>query len=102
MEALWIIGEPATRPLLELLSDQNAEVRRRTALLLGEIGDPAAVDGLTRLLADPVPSVRREGFEALEKVRKKQGEGPRAIPQPPRQPDQEPEKPAKGKKSGTW
>src|SRR5690606_36591545 len=102
MEALWLIGGPATRPLLELLSDQNSEVRRRTALLLGEIGDAAAVDGLTRLLSDQVPSVRREGFEALEKIRKKQGEGSLGTGPVPRQPDQDPEKQGEGKKPGSW
>jgi HEAT repeat protein len=49
-------------------------VRRRTALLLGEIADPSAVEGLTRILADQAPSVRREAFEALEKIRNKVGE----------------------------
>jgi len=70
MEALWLIGGPAVRPLIDLLDDQSPDVRRRTALLLGEMGDPGAIEALTRVLGDPVPVVRREAFEALEKIRK--------------------------------
>ena len=98
MEALWLIGGPSTRPLVELLSDQSSEVRRRTALLLGEIGDPAAVEGLSRTLADQVPSVRREGFEALEKIRRKAGGADASEPRPARQPGPESEKKAGEKK----
>jgi len=80
MEALWLIGGPAVRPLVDLLDDQNPDVRRRTALLLGEMGDPAATDALTRVLGDQVPAVRREAFEALEKIRNREQERVRSPP----------------------
>ena len=37
--------------------------------LLGEIGDPRAIEPLTELLNDPGPLVREAAAKALEKIR---------------------------------
>jgi HEAT repeat protein len=71
MEALWMLGQPATTPLIMVLKDDQSDVRKRAALLLGEIGDQKAVDHLTGLLADQNVAVRREAFEALEMIKKR-------------------------------
>jgi HEAT repeat protein len=70
MEALWMIGQPSTTPLIMVLKDNQSDVRKRAALLLGEIGDPKAIDHLTTLLTDENVAVRREAFEALEMIKK--------------------------------
>jgi HEAT repeat protein len=71
MEALWMLGQPATTPLIMVLKDDQSDVRKRAALLLGEIGDQKAVDHLTSLLTDENVAVRREAFEALEMIKKR-------------------------------
>ena len=71
MEALWMLGQPATTPLIMVLKDDQSDVRKRAALLLGEIGDQKAADHLTGLLSDENVSVRREAFEALEMIKKR-------------------------------
>jgi HEAT repeat protein len=71
MEALWLLGQPATTPLIMVLKDDQSDVRKRAALLLGEIGDQKAVDHLTGLLNDDNVAVRREAFEALEMIKKR-------------------------------
>ena len=71
MEALWMLGQPATTPLIMVLKDDQTDVRKRAALLLGEIGDQKAVDHLTNMLSDENVSVRREAFEALEMIKKR-------------------------------
>ncbi len=71
MEALWMLGQPATTPLIMVLKDDQSDVRKRAALLLGEIGDQKAVDHLTSLLNDENIAVRREAFEALEMIKKR-------------------------------
>lgn len=49
-----------------LADDASTEVRRRTAVAAGRIGDPAAVPLLTRMLArDPSPGVRADAAFAL-------------------------------------
>jgi HEAT repeat protein len=69
MEALWMLGQPATTPLIMVLKDDQSDVRKRAALLLGEIGDQKAVDHLTGLLSDDNVAVRKEAFEALEMIK---------------------------------
>jgi len=71
MEALWMLGQPATTPLIMVLKDNQSDVRKRAALLLGEIGDQKAVDHITGLLTDENVAVRREAFEALEMIKKR-------------------------------
>ena len=64
-------GQPATTPLIMVLKDDQSDIRKRAALLLGEIGDQKAVDHLTSLLTDENVAVRREAFEALEMIKKR-------------------------------
>jgi HEAT repeat protein len=71
MEALWMLGQPATTPLIMVLKDEQVDVRKRAVLLLGEIGDQKAVDHLTGMLSDENPVVRKEAFEALEMIKKR-------------------------------
>jgi len=71
MEALWMLGSPATTPLIMVLKDEQVDVRKRAVLLLGEIGDQKAVDHITGMLSDDNPMVRKEAFEALEMIKKR-------------------------------
>ena len=59
---------PPLQPLLELLSDPSAEVRRRTAMALGKIGDPGILPGLVSLYLDPIPEVQAEAAEAVWRI----------------------------------
>jgi HEAT repeat protein len=54
-----------------VLKDEQSDVRKRAALLLGEIGDQKATDHLTGLLSDENVTVRKEAFEALEMIKKR-------------------------------
>ena len=67
----WPPGQPATTPLIMVLKDEQVDVRKRAVLLLGEIGDQKAVDHLTGMLSDENPVVRKEAFEALEMIKKR-------------------------------
>jgi HEAT repeat protein len=71
MEALWMLGSPATTPLIMVLKDEQVDVRKRAVLLLGEIGDQKAVDHITSMLMDDNQMVRKEAFEALEMIKKR-------------------------------
>ncbi len=73
MEALWRIGPRATRPVVDMLSDPKSDIRKRAALLLGEIGDISSVEPLARVLTDDSPGVRREVFEAIEMIKIRSG-----------------------------
>jgi HEAT repeat protein len=73
MEALWRIGPRATRPVVDMLSDPKSDIRKRAALLLGEIGDISSVEPLARVLTDDSPVVRREVFEAIEMIKIRSG-----------------------------
>jgi len=66
-----MIGAPTVEHVSDLLTDPTPDVRRRAALLLGEIGARSALDPLSRLLGDENPSVRRIAFEAIEMIRTK-------------------------------
>jgi HEAT repeat protein len=54
-----------TSPLVELLSDPQADLRMHAALALGHVGDPAAVPALVAALDDEDPNVRFHAIEAL-------------------------------------
>jgi HEAT repeat protein len=54
-----------TSPLVELLSDPQADLRMHAALALGQAGDPAAVPALVAALDDEEPNVRFHAIEAL-------------------------------------
>jgi hypothetical protein len=55
--------------LLEMLAADDAALRGDTADLLGQIGHPAAREGLTALLHDANPDVAEIAEEALESLR---------------------------------
>jgi HEAT repeat protein len=58
-------GAAAVEPLVRVLGDRDDSIRRRAAMILGEIRDPRAVPGLMNLLHDDYYSVRREAAAAL-------------------------------------
>lgn len=68
MEAFPRYGKEATPWLLGLLKDGDEEVRMFSATILGDIGDPAAVEGLIEALNDPDDNVRHASAEGLGKI----------------------------------
>lgn len=68
-KTLGLEKERAAVPrIIELLNDQNHNVRLSSARALGEIGDPRAVDPLLTALAEPNEWVRLQIVEALGKL----------------------------------
>jgi hypothetical protein len=63
------IGEPAVPFILERLHDLPWYFLRNLCLLLGEIGVPATVPGLVRMVSHKEHRVRREAIQALGKLR---------------------------------
>jgi HEAT repeat protein len=57
-----------TTPLIELLSDPQADLRMHAALALGHLGDAAAAPALVRALDDVDPNVTFHAIEALGAV----------------------------------
>ena len=71
--ALAKIGEPAVKPLIQTLKEEDEMVRRKVADALGEIGDTRAVEPLTQSLTDKYwtdPGRERVKI-ALEKIKSK-------------------------------
>jgi len=68
MEALVAFGELAVPHLVHLLADENEEVRNFSAVMLGDIGNPKAVEPLIGALGDPDANVRHGAVEALGKI----------------------------------
>ncbi|MBC7225425.1 MAG: HEAT repeat domain-containing protein, partial [Anaerolineae bacterium] len=67
--ALGRIGDPQAVPgLLEMLMDENEDVRQEAARALGEIGDPQAVPGLLEALWDEKWWMREAAAGALGKI----------------------------------
>lgn len=58
-------GEGVSAVLVPCLKDPDPNVRASTLLSLGMIGDPASVERIGPLLADPHPLVRRTAAQAL-------------------------------------
>ena len=56
---------------IKALGDKDWRVRMEAALVLGNIGDPRAVEPLARLLGDESVRVRVAAERALEKIQKK-------------------------------
>ena len=67
--ALVHIGAPSVEPLIGLLSDDDSELRRRTVLALGEIGDTRAVEPVIASLNDKDEKVVQQAFGALGKMK---------------------------------
>ena len=65
VSALVRLGAPAGGPLARALEDPDARIRQGAAEALGQIGDPAAMEGLLIAIRDPVESVRRAAAVAL-------------------------------------
>ncbi|HEY6873489.1 MAG TPA: HEAT repeat domain-containing protein [Geobacteraceae bacterium] len=68
MEALVAFGPQAVPRLLELLGDENEEVRNFSTVMLGNIGHREAVRPLIQALKDPDVNVRHGAAEALGKI----------------------------------
>lgn len=68
-ESLGNIGSVgAVRPLIDALSDSNADMRQAVAQALGEIGDACAAAPITLALSDDKAIVRAAAAEALGKI----------------------------------
>jgi len=65
--ALKMIGADALDGLIEALEDRRVRVRQSTAYLLGEIGDPKAIDPLAAALADKDEDTRWKAATSLTK-----------------------------------
>jgi HEAT repeat protein len=63
--ALGAVGTAAVRPLLKLLSSEDAEPRRWAACALGFIKDPQAIEPLAARLDDARSEVRKAAAHAL-------------------------------------
>ena len=72
--ALHRIGDVSRSHDLEITAkDPQAETRGNTALVLGLIGEPSAVNILIPMLADPNPAVRLQVAEALWRLGREDG-----------------------------
>jgi HEAT repeat protein len=63
--SLVALGSQAVAPLIEIAENIESPVRAQAVTLLGEIGDSAAIDALTRLRDDP--ALNKEALIALGK-----------------------------------
>jgi HEAT repeat protein len=52
IDSLTLIGKPAMEPLYASLSATNREIRQRSAIVLGQIGDKRALEPLVAILKD--------------------------------------------------
>jgi HEAT repeat protein len=68
MELLVAFGAASLPRLCELLVDENEEVRNFATVMIGEIGDCAAVTPLIAALDDPDVNVRCGAAEALGRI----------------------------------
>lgn len=73
---LMELGPAYTVDLYPYLTDQDARVRATLSAVLADLGDPAAVEWLTRLLNDPNSDVADAANRAIQRLR-------RITPQPP-------------------
>lgn len=68
MEVFVRFGSSAVPHLMQLLDDQNEEVRNLSTVMLGYIGSSNAVDRLCCALKDSAANVRHGAAEALGKI----------------------------------
>jgi HEAT repeat protein len=66
--ALAAMGRSAVPKLTGALSDPSPSVQKWSAVALGEIGDPRAVEALKKLQGSPVPEVRWVAQEQLRRL----------------------------------
>ena len=76
IEAFPRYGTEATSYLFGLLNDQDEEVRMFSAVILGEISEPVAVEPLLKALKDPDENVKHAAAESLGKIKDPQSVGP--------------------------
>ncbi len=69
MEGLVRIGQPAVKPLMEVLKDNDPSMRMYAAETLGKIGDVRALRSLVALLKDDNEIVRIYAINALGDLR---------------------------------
>ena len=62
------MGQVAVEPLLLSLRDENPAVRTRSAIALGEMGEPRAVPALREMSQDPDPATRLAASKALRRI----------------------------------
>ena len=70
------IGPQGARALIPILRDQRADVRRRTAEILGKIKDAQAVEALIAALQDKDENVRSKAAWALGEIKDLRGVEP--------------------------
>lgn len=69
LTVLWKQNDPsATLPLITMLHDEQINIRRDAAYILGDIGDSQALEPLNIALQDPDQKVRANAKEALNKI----------------------------------
>jgi HEAT repeat protein len=78
MEILVEFGREALPRLVELLRDENEEVRNFSAVMLGDIGSRDVVPQLIQALRDPDVNVSHGAAEALGKIGDRSALGPLA------------------------
>ena len=72
MEALVKIGSDAVDPLLNLLNKRNKTLRTIIAQILGDIGDPRAIEALSQMKRSASDfKMRRSAARALKKIKNK-------------------------------
>ncbi len=57
--------------MITYLSHDDPVMKKRAAVVLGEIGNYEAHEPLTDLIHDSDPGVRRVAFEALEQIKRR-------------------------------
>lgn len=68
VSALARLGAPCLPLVLEALADADPRVRQGAAEVLGQVGDPSAVESLLQALEDPAETVRRTAAVALLRI----------------------------------
>lgn len=74
-EALLAMGKEIVPTMVSLLKDEDWEMRRGAAWILGKVGPDAkdAVPALTKALSDPKDAVRIKAEESLKKIQGEEG-----------------------------
>lgn len=66
---LVTIGTPAVAPLINALLNDDLDIRRaKVAMVLGEIGNPQAIEPLTQVCSDNNTEVVNAAYDALKKI----------------------------------
>lgn len=68
LRVLIAAGHPVVEPLMQMLSDREANLRMQAALALGELQAHEATPPLVRALDDPDENVRFHAIEALGRI----------------------------------